>query len=245
MIGFSQTYTHANATFMFKTLFFGLVLFILSCKGKQDSTQQVDVHTQNTDEMDSTTNNSKENTDKKFILFFGNSLTAGYGLDENEAFPALVQQRLDSLGLPYTAINAGLSGETTSGGNNRIDWVMKQKVDVFVLELGANDVLRGLDLLQTEKNLRSILDKVLASNPNVKLILAGMQAPPNMGNDYTKKFASIFPKLANEYKAALIPFLLEGVAMVPSLNLADGKHPNAAGQYIVRDNVWKVLEKVL
>jgi acyl-CoA thioesterase I len=223
----------------------GVIWNLSSCKPKQDSAQQVEAIPQNKDEMAKTTNGTVEKTDTRYILFFGNSLTAGYGLDEKEAFPALIQQRLDSLGLAFTTINGGLSGETTSGGSNRIDWVLKQKVDIFVLELGANDVLRGLDLSQTESNLRTILDKVKTSNPDVKLVLAGMQAPPNMGNDYTKRFASIFPKLAKEYNAALIPFLLEGVAMIPALNLADGKHPNAAGQYMVRDNVWKVLEKVL
>ncbi len=222
-----------------------LTLFVYSCKPKQESPQQVDKAAENTDETTSDPNTTQEKTDVKHILFFGNSLTAGYGLDENQAFPALIQQRLDSLGLKYVVINAGLSGETTSGGKNRIDWVLKQKVDIFVLELGANDVLRGLDLKETEANLRSILDKVKASNPNVKLILAGMQAPPNMGNDYTKQFATIYPKLAKTYNAALIPFLLQGVAAIPALNLEDGKHPNAAGQYIVRENVWKVLSTTL
>ena len=218
---------------------------IQSCKSKQEDGQQVGNNVEIQDQNVDSSHTATKKTDAKYILFFGNSLTAGYGLDENESFPALIQQRLDSLKLPYTAINAGLSGETTSGGKNRIDWVLKQKVDVFVLELGANDVLRGLDLKETESNLRAILDKVKASNPDVKLVLAGMEAPPNMGNDYTRKFASIYPKLAKEYNAALIPFLLANVATIPSLNLEDGKHPNAAGQYIVRENVWEVLERVL
>lgn len=218
---------------------------IQSCKSKQEEGQQVgnndEIQDQNTDTSHTTTQKS----DTKFILFFGNSLTAGYGLDENESFPALIQHRLDSLKMPYTVINAGLSGETTSGGKNRIDWVLKQKVDVFVLELGANDVLRGLDLKETESNLRAILDKVKTANPEVKIVLAGMEAPPNMGNDYTRQFAAIYPKLVKEYNAALIPFLLAKVATIPSLNLEDGKHPNAAGQYIVRENVWSVLKDVL
>ncbi len=222
-----------------------LTVFISSCKPKQETAQQVDSTVENTDQTALPTNTNEDKSDVKHILFFGNSLTAGYGLDENESFPALIQQRLDSLGLKYVSVNAGLSGETTSGGKNRIDWVLKQKVDVFVLELGANDVLRGLDLKETETNLRAILDKVKTSNPEVKLILAGMQAPPNMGNDYTKRFAAIYPKLAKEYGASLIPFLLETVATIPELNLEDGKHPNAKGQYLVRENVWKVLKEVL
>ncbi|MBK8547768.1 MAG: arylesterase [Saprospiraceae bacterium] len=222
-----------------------LTVLISSCKPKQETDKQVDGNIENPDQTAVTTNTKEDKSDVKHILFFGNSLTAGYGLDENESFPALIQQRLDSLGLNYVAVNAGLSGETTSGGKNRIDWVLKQKVDVFVLELGANDVLRGLDLKETEANLRAILDKVKASNPDVILVLAGMQAPPNMGNDYTKRFAGIYPKLAKEYQALLIPFLLENVATIPELNLEDGEHPNAKGQYLVRENVWKVLKEVL
>jgi acyl-CoA thioesterase I len=227
------------------TIILTLGLLYTSCKSKQESSQDVGHITQNSDQGDKEQPKSNLESDKKHILFFGNSLTAGYGLDEDQSFPSLIQQRLDSLQLPYIAVNAGLSGETTSGGKNRIDWVLKQKVDIFVLELGANDVLRGLDLKETESNLRAILDKVIASNPNVKIILAGMQAPPNMGNDYTRQFADIYPELAKEYKAALIPFLLEGVATIPSLNLEDGKHPNAAGQYLVRENVWQVLKNTL
>ncbi len=222
-----------------------VAIFAVGCHSKQDSSKQVEENLNNSDQSANPSNVDTQKVDTKYILFFGNSLTAGYGLDEDQSFPALIQQRLDSLKLPYTAINAGLSGETTSGGKNRIEWVLKQKVDVFVLELGANDVLRGLDLKETEANLRTILDQVKASNPAVKIVLAGMQAPPNMGNDYTKRFASIYPKLAKDYNASLIPFLLQNVAMIPTLNLEDGKHPNAAGQYIVRENVWAVLQGVL
>lgn len=226
-------------------LIISMTIYLQSCKTKQESDKQVGTENTNKDETQNSDHITDKINDTKFILFFGNSLTAGYGLDEDQSFPALIQRRLDSLNLPYTAINGGLSGETTSGGKNRIDWVLKQKVDVFVLELGANDVLRGLDLKETEANLRAILDKVIVSNPDVKIVLAGMQAPPNMGSTYTNQFASIYPKLAKEYKALLIPFLLENVATIPSLNLEDGKHPNEAGQYIVRENVWKVLQKVL
>lgn len=215
---------------------------IQGCKSKQESTAQVENNPENNDQITPTVAENAVKTDKKTILFFGNSLTAGYGLDEEQSFPALIQQRIDSLGLPYMVVNAGLSGETTSGGKNRIDWVLKQKVDIFVLELGANDVLRGLDLKATEANLKAILDKVKSTYPDAKLVLAGMEAPPNMGNDYTRQFSAIFPRLAKQYNAALIPFLLEGVASIPSLNLADGKHPNVEGQKIVRDNVWEVLE---
>jgi acyl-CoA thioesterase-1 len=222
-----------------------LGISIQGCKSKQESSIQVDIKAENNDQSTPSVAEEAKQADKKTILFFGNSLTAGYGLDEEQSFPALIQQRIDSLGLAYLVVNAGLSGETTSGGLNRIEWVLKQKVDIFVLELGANDVLRGLDLKATESNLKAILDKVKSKYPDVKLMLAGMQAPPNMGNDYTRQFAAIFPRLAKQYNAALIPFLLKDLAAIPALNLADGKHPNVEGQKIVRDNVWEVLEGVM
>lgn len=188
---------------------------------------------------------NQEKKNRKTVLFFGDSLTAGFGLDEDESFPALIQERIDSLGIDYEVINAGLSGETTAGGKGRISWVLNQPIDIFVLELGANDMLRGLNLDETIKNLKSILDTYLQENPDGKVIVAGMQAPPNMGQDYTSRFQGIFERLASEYEAGFIPFLLDGVAGIPDLNLEDGKHPNAEGQYIVRDNVWTVLAPYL
>jgi len=182
---------------------------------------------------------------RKNILFFGNSLTAGYGLELSQAFPALIQKRLDSLGLPYRAINAGLSGETTAGGKERIDWLLRQKVDIFVLELGGNDGLRGIPTKETRRNLQYLIDRVRAKYPNVKIILAGMQIPPNMGPQYAADFRDIYRDLAQKNETALIPFLLEGVGGIPKLNLPDGIHPTAKGHQIVMENVWKVLEKVI
>jgi acyl-CoA thioesterase-1 len=181
----------------------------------------------------------------KTILFFGNSITAGYGLEPSQAFPALIQQKIDSAGWNYTVINSGLSGETTAGGKNRIGWVMRQKVDVFVLELGGNDGLRGVELESTRKNLQAIIDTVRAKNPDVQIVLAGMQIPPNMGPDYTSKFRTIFPELAQKNNLPLIPFLLEGVGGIAKLNLPDGIHPTLEGHQIVAENVWKVLEPIL
>lgn len=181
----------------------------------------------------------------KTILFFGNSLTAGYGLDTKESFPSLIQNRLDSLNLSYTVINAGLSGETTSGGKNRLGWVLNQKIDIFVLELGANDGLRGIPLEETRSNLQTIVDVVREKNPETKIIVAGMQIPPNMGQEYTTEFRTLFPNLAESNDLQLIPFLLDGVAGVPELNLPDGIHPTAEGQKIVTENVWAVLEELL
>lgn len=182
---------------------------------------------------------------KKTILFFGNSLTAGYGVDPSEAYPALIQDKIDSLGLNYKVINAGVSGETTSDGNSRIDWILKQPVDIFVLELGGNDGLRGIPLTETKKNLQSIIDKVKAKYPDVKIILEGMQIPPNMGPAYTSKFRKIYPAVAEENNIDLVPFLLKGVGGDPKLNQRDGIHPTAEGHKIVAQNVWEVLKKEL
>jgi acyl-CoA thioesterase-1 len=182
---------------------------------------------------------------KKTILFFGNNLTAGYGVDPSEAYPALIQDKIDSLHLNYKVINAGVSGETTADGNSRIDWILKQPVTIFVLELGGNDGLRGIPLSVTEKNLQSIIDKVKAKYPDVKIILEGIQIPPNMGPDYTAKFKEIYPRLALRNKIQLLPFLLKGVGGDPKLNQRDGIHPTAEGHKIVSKNVWEVLKKDL
>lgn len=221
-----------------KFRYFLLVLLLISCR---------DVSKKDTVEAP-TKNGTAETTidsGEKVILFFGNSLTAGYGLDTEEAFPALIQDRLDSLELNYTAINSGLSGETTSGGLNRLQWVLDQNVDVFVLELGANDGLRGVPLKETKENLQAIIDFVREKDPNTQIVLAGMQIPPNMGETYTSEFQKIFPELAETNNVKLIPFLLEGVAGNPELNLEDGIHPTAEGQKIVMENIWAVLEDVL
>ena len=143
---------------------------------------------------------------KKSIVFFGNSLTAGYGLDISEAFPAKIQEIVDSLALDYQVINAGLSGETTASGNSRIDWVLKNEISVFILELGANDGLRGIPTKETRKNLQEIIDKVLARYPEAKIVLAGMMVPPNMGEDYSQDFSIIFPEIAQKKQNPADPF---------------------------------------
>jgi len=183
--------------------------------------------------------------DKKIILFYGNSLTAGYGLDETESFPSIIEDKIDSLELNYSVVNAGLSGETTSGGLKRIDWVMKQKVDIFFLELGANDMLRGLPVDETRKNLEEIISIVKAKNPNVIIGLCEMVAAPNMGDTYVNEFSKIYRDLSSIPHVKFIPFFLEGVAGNTDLLLKDGKHPNANGQKIVAENIWKYLEPLL
>ena len=181
----------------------------------------------------------------KTILFFGDSLTAGYGLSVEEAFPNLVEKQLQKKGVAVKVVNAGLSGETSAGGLTRIDWILRQPVDVLVLELGANDGLRGLPLDQTNKNLQGIIDKVKAKYPQCQLVLAGMMVPPNLGKAYTDQFKNIYPNLAKKNKAVLVPFLLEGVAGDEKLNLPDGIHPNVEGHQIVAGNLVKILEPLL
>lgn len=181
----------------------------------------------------------------KTILFFGNSLTAGYGVEPAEAYPAVIQEKIDSLDLKYKVVNAGVSGETTSGGNSRVDWILKQPMDIFVLELGANDGLRGIPLATTEQNLQSIIDKVRVAYPKATIILEGMQIPPNMGADYTTGFKEIYPRLAKENNIELLPFLLKDVAGDPKLNQQDGIHPTAEGHKILAETVWEVLKKDL
>lgn len=182
---------------------------------------------------------------KPVILFYGNSLTAGYGVEPAQAFPALVGQKIDSAGLNYQVVNAGLSGETTAGGRSRLNWVLRKPVAVFVLELGGNDGLRGLPLRDTRQNLQAIMDTVRHRYPRAKIVLAGMQIPPNMGTTYTREFRDMFKQLADKNHAVLIPFLLEGVGGIPKLNQPDGIHPTPAGHRIVANTVWNVLRPVL
>ena len=187
---------------------------------------------------------SGQNESKK-ILFFGDSITAGYGLDEEQAFPALIQERIDSLGWNFNAVNAGLSGETSAGGLRRVDWMLRQDFSIFVLELGGNDGLRGIDLESTKKNLEEIIEKVRNKKPDAKIILTGMQVPPNLGPDYTSQFQEMYPEIAEEKNVTLIPFLLEEVGGNPELNQADGIHPTAKGHKIIAETVWETLKPIL
>ena len=179
------------------------------------------------------------------ILFFGDSLTAGYGVGKEHAYPAVVQARIDSLGWDFEVVNAGLSGETSAAGLRRIDWILRRQVDVFVLELGGNDGLRGVPLAYTEQALQQILDRVKSRYADAVLVVAGMQLPPNLGPHYIEAFSAIFPRLAESNKAILIPFLLEGVGGERALMLPDGIHPTVAGHRAVADVVWERLGPVL
>lgn len=224
-----------------KLCYFSLMILWISC-GEKSQNKTVD-STKKNQESTVKTNNDES---KKKIVFFGDSLTAGYGLDNtNDAFPGLIQKTIDSLDLSYTVVNSGVSGETTAGGRGRIDWVLSQEPTVFILELGANDGLRGVPLSATRENLQFIIDAVNKKYPKTKIVLAGMQIPPNMGPEYTQEFRSIFPDLAEKNNLALIPFLLENVGGVPSLNQADGIHPTEVGHQILAKNVWAVLGPLL
>jgi acyl-CoA thioesterase I len=208
--------------------FIGLILIGCSSPGSADSPQ----HTRNGGQG-------------KAIVFFGDSLTAGFGLEPQQAFPALIQEKIKQRGWNFHVVNAGLSGETTAGGVRRIEWILQRPIDVFVLELGANDGLHGQPVEQAKDNLQTIIDRVRDKYPSARIVLAGMQLPANLGRAYVSQFRNIFPELAEKNRIPLIPFLLEGVGGVPSLNLPDGIHPAPAGHKIVAENVWKILEPVL
>lgn len=182
----------------------------------------------------------------RIVLFLGNSLSAGYGLDDpQQAFPALIQQKIDSLGWAFRVRNAGLSGETTAGGLRRIEWLLADRVDVLVLELGGNDGLRGIDPQVTLENLQGIIDKTRARYPDARILLTGMEALPNYGQEYTQQFREVFPVLARTNDLPLVPFLLEGVGGNPALNQADGIHPTAEGHRIIAGTVWRALRPLL
>lgn len=222
-------------------LFLIMSVLFFSCQSEQkpqDNSEQTETEV-------STTPQPPAPDSKQRIIFFGNSLTAAYGLDPAEGFVALIQEKIDSLDLPYKTVNAGLSGETTAGGKERIDWILKQRVDVFILELGGNDGLRGIDPAQSIQNLESIIESVKERYPDVKIVLAGMEAPPNMGKEFTEAFRTMYPRLAKSHDLTLIPFLLENVGGITELNQADGIHPTAEGHQIVAETIWKYLQPLL
>jgi acyl-CoA thioesterase-1 len=179
------------------------------------------------------------------VLFVGTSLTAGYGLQADQAYPAVLQRKADSAGYAVNIVNAGVSGETSAAALRRADWIFRAPADVIVLETGANDGLRALDPVTSRANIGAILQKARAANPGARLMLVQMEAPPNLGPGYTSRFHAMFPEVARESGATLVPFLLEGVAGRAELNQGDGIHPNVAGSRIVADNLWPPLETAL
>lgn len=187
----------------------------------------------------------RETEDLPVIVFLGTSLTAGYGLEESQAYPALIEERLRSEGLAYRVINAGVSGDTSAGGLRRLAWLLRMPVAVLVLELGANDMLRGQGVDQLRTNLEAILDRTRETHPNAKFVIAGMRAAPNLGREYGDRFDAVYPALAEKYDASLVPFLLEDVAARRNLNQADGIHPTAEGHELIAERVWETLAPVL
>lgn len=228
-------------------LFLGGVLLLAGCGSSDTETSQAEPSNEST----ATEVSAEETVEATLpdgnatILMLGDSITAGYGIDPEQAFPALIQQRIDSLDLPYTVINAGLSGETSAGGLRRIDWLLRQPVDIMLLELGGNDGLRGTSVEVTKQNLQAIIDKAKEGNADMQILLAGMQVPTNLGQDYTRQFREVYPELAEANDLPLIPFILEGVGGVPELNLPDQIHPTAEGHKIVAETVWDGLEPLL
>lgn len=235
--------------FKFWLLVFSFLLTAIilgGCQSNNSSTNKGPSQNGSSQTSDKTNNKSstQKSGNEKVILFFGNSLTAGLGVDQSNAFPSLIQDKIDSLDLNYKVVNAGISGETTAAGDSRIDWVLeRQQVDIFVLELGANDGLRGIPTTETRSNLNSIISKVKTAYPGAKIILTGMKVPPNMGQDYARDFQNIFREVAAKNDITLMPFLLEGVAGEPELNQDDGIHPNVQGHKIIAENVWQILKK--
>jgi len=219
-----------------------LMVFVIgSCTTATDSVQPISTQA----ESQSGVNEPAFAEARKTILFFGDSITAGFGIGEEEAFPALIQKKLDSLDLQWKAVNAGLSGETSAGGLRRIDWLLQQKIDILVLELGGNDGLRGVSPDQTRQNLAGIIEKIRATYPDCIIILAGMQIPPNLGQDYANAFAGVFADVAKSHDTYLIPFILDGVGGNPALNLPDGIHPTPRGHRKVAETVWEYIEPLV
>ncbi|MCG2418817.1 arylesterase [Aequorivita sp. F47161] len=234
----TSVYKHRN---LLKFCYFLLAFALLSC-GNDTKTKNAGDANENA----TTATETSETTSNKTILFFGDSITAGYGLDDtNDAFPGIIQNKIDSLGLHYQVVNSGVSGETTAGGKSRIDWILNQDIEIFVLELGANDGLRGVPISETKANLQAIIDAVKAKSAAIKIVLAGMQLPPNMGADYTTQFKAIFSDLASENNLAFIPFILKDVGGIAELNQNDGIHPTAEGHKILAETVWEVVYPIL
>jgi acyl-CoA thioesterase-1 len=216
------------------------IIFLSACGGAGASS--VEMRTDKTTEKPLAS--PPTNLDKPKIVAFGDSLTAGFGLTEKESYPFLLQQKLNADGFDYEVINAGVSGETSFGGTERVDWVLEQEnVSILILELGANDLLRRVPVPKMKENLSKIIEKAQAKA--ITVLLCGMLAPPNAGAQYQRDYVAVFPDLANRYKVAFMPFILEGIALNPQLNQPDGIHPNSEGEKIMTENVYKALKPLL
>ncbi|NND71539.1 MAG: arylesterase [Rhodothermales bacterium] len=219
-----------------------LALMLIGCTSKETEVPVVPAPQL---ENGSSASDSKDASDEIVIVFLGDSITAGYGIAREDAFPARVEQELLSAGYPVRVREAGVSGETTAGGLRRIDWILNQHVDILVIELGGNDGLRGIPVDEVERNLRAMIDRARKSNPAIKIIVAGMQVPPNMGQSYSQAFGDVFARVATDEGTELIPFILQGVGGNPQLNQADGIHPTEEGHEIISETVLDALTPVV
>jgi acyl-CoA thioesterase-1 len=244
MMGIQGRLCRATRRIRYCLLLAGASSFALLASGCSDEpTATTDaVHPQGVRE---TAARPKAEEETPVIVFLGTSLTAGYGLAEDQAFPALIQEQLDAQGLEYRVVNAGVSGDTSAGGLRRLDWLLRMPIAVLVLELGANDMLRGLDVDALDRNLEAILDRTAATHPQARFLIAGMRSAPNLGPDYSEAFDRVYPELAARHQARLIPFLLEDVAARRNLNQADGIHPTAEGHELIAQRVWTALAPML
>jgi acyl-CoA thioesterase-1 len=222
-----------------------VTLFIILSAGSDTTAQSQPATARRPTPVASRVAKAPLSTVKKRLVFFGNSLTAGYGVASKNNLPSLIAQKIDSAGLNYPVANAGVSGETTAGGLRRIATVLRQPIDVFVLELGANDVFQATPVIQIRRNLQGIIDAVRRKNPRAQIVIAGMQIPGVFGPGYVSEFQAVFREVATKNRAALIPYLLEDVGGVPELNQQDGIHPTAVGYRIVARTVWKTLAPIL
>lgn len=223
----------------------GAVTFVLACGGSKKEADSSTVRDVSSDSSPATVAASPTSANQRTVLFLGTSLTAGLGLDADDAYPQLIQRKIDSSALGYQVLNAGVSGETSAGLLRRLDWVLQHPVAVIVVETGANDGLRGQQVSATKATIGRILERIKKDRPEARVLLAQMEAPPNLGKEYTQAFHAMFRSLAAEHGVELMPFLLEGVAGFANLNQSDGIHPNEAGERKVAENVWKTLKPLL
>lgn len=238
---------------MNRLIYLLLVAILVGCSSKDDASAPQDSSTARIDTSETVTdrsgpatgNDTSTDSSRIRVVLLGDSITAGLGVDPDSAYPALLQDRIDRAGLNARIVDAGISGDTSTGGLNRIDWLLEDGVDILVIELGGNDGLRGIDPELTRRNLAGMIERTRQQAPDARIILAGMMVPPNLGHEYTDEFRRMYPELAEEYDTELIPFILEGVGGVDSMMQSDGIHPNTPGHGRTAENVWDVLEPVL
>lgn len=226
--------------------FLGILTLIVlaSCSGQAQKAEPVAVQ-DSTTKAGSQTATEPSEASEKVMLIFGDSIAAGYGLEQQEAFPALLQTKIDSIKAPWKVINGGLSGETTAAGVRRLEWSLQQRVDLLLIELGGNDALRGVSVSEMRSNLDQMIQMTKAKYPDAIIVLAGMKAPPNLGSKYAQEFEAVYAQVAKKHGITLIPFILEGVGGIERLNQADQIHPTAEGHRIIAKTVWEVLEPLL